>query len=75
LPQQARAILEAAVSASMSHPNIVTTYHYDIKPIRADPDGLQVDAMAGMDDWKLFLVQEYCHCTLNYGMATGLLHK
>ncbi|KAF5825549.1 hypothetical protein DUNSADRAFT_8763 [Dunaliella salina] len=75
LPQKARAILEAAVSASMSHPNIVPTYHYDIKPIRAHHEGIEIDAMAGLDDWKLFLVQEYCHCTLSYGISYNLFHR
>ncbi|KXZ48633.1 hypothetical protein GPECTOR_26g536 [Gonium pectorale] len=30
---QHRAILEAAISSSLSHPNVVTTYSYDIKPL------------------------------------------
>ena len=30
---QHRAIMEAAISASLAHPNIVTTYSYDIKPL------------------------------------------
>ncbi|KAG2498355.1 hypothetical protein HYH03_003614 [Edaphochlamys debaryana] len=30
---QHRAILEAAISSSLAHPNVVTTYSYDIKPL------------------------------------------
>ena len=30
-----RAILEAGVSCSASHPNVVATYHYDIKAVQA----------------------------------------
>ncbi|GIL90997.1 hypothetical protein Vretimale_17053 [Volvox reticuliferus] len=35
---QQRAVLEAAVSCSVAHPNVVATYHYDITPIR--PSGV-----------------------------------
>ncbi|GIL77290.1 hypothetical protein Vretimale_3044 [Volvox reticuliferus] len=39
---QHRAILEAAISSSLSHPNVVTTYSYDIKPltvqVASDPE-------------------------------------
>ncbi|EFJ41874.1 hypothetical protein VOLCADRAFT_98095 [Volvox carteri f. nagariensis] len=31
--QQAAAVLEAAISLSMSHPNVVVTYSYDVKPL------------------------------------------
>jgi len=80
LPQKARAILEAAVSTSMSHKNIVSTYHYDIKPVRdnvsAEQPGLQVASMTGMvDDWKLYLVLEYCQCSLGVALNLGLFHR
>lgn len=43
---QQRAVLEAAVSCSVAHPNVVATYHYDITPVRASgvvcSGGLQV---------------------------------
>ncbi|GIL63599.1 hypothetical protein Vafri_17636 [Volvox africanus] len=39
---QHRAILEAAISSSLAHPNVVSTYSYDIKPLTvqgvSDPD-------------------------------------
>ena len=60
------------MSCSVTHPNVVATYHYDITPIRSAAvvcsGGLQVaDAQAasraamaaggGVTDWKLYLVQ------------------
>ncbi|KXZ43664.1 hypothetical protein GPECTOR_83g276 [Gonium pectorale] len=37
-PRAARALAEAAISASLSHPNIVATYTYMLQPLRdADP--------------------------------------
>ncbi|GFR41905.1 hypothetical protein Agub_g2695 [Astrephomene gubernaculifera] len=35
---QQRAILEAAISSSLAHPNVVTTYSYDIKPLTVRTD-------------------------------------
>lgn len=32
--QQHRAVLEAAISSNLNHPNVVITYSYDIKPMR-----------------------------------------
>uniref|UniRef100_A0A7S3R7G0 Protein kinase domain-containing protein n=1 Tax=Dunaliella tertiolecta TaxID=3047 RepID=A0A7S3R7G0_DUNTE len=79
LPEKARAIMEAAVSTAISHPNLVSTYYYDIKPVYHDLDtgegGLLVTrATQASEDWKLFLVLEYCHCTLGYAMRANLLH-
>lgn len=31
---QQTAIMEAAISSSLAHPNVVATYSYDIKPLR-----------------------------------------
>lgn len=55
-------MLEAAVTSSIAHPNVVATYHYDITPVRqADLvglRGLQISASPGMQlDWKLYLIQ------------------
>ena len=82
-----RAILEAGVSCSVSHPNIVATYHYDIKamsyskssPVEDNKEGggLQLDYSSSNHgrDWKLFLVQELCEASLEKAMeAGGLLH-
>ncbi len=49
---QQRAVLEAAVSCSVAHPNVVATYHYDITPVRASgvvcSGGLQVGLGPGV---------------------------
>jgi hypothetical protein len=64
-----RAIMEAGVCCAVVHPNVVATYHYDIRAIEMDEGatGLKVDQQA--TDWKLYLVQvsEICFVT-----ATGV---
>uniref|UniRef100_A0A7S3R8X6 Protein kinase domain-containing protein n=1 Tax=Dunaliella tertiolecta TaxID=3047 RepID=A0A7S3R8X6_DUNTE len=80
IPIEARAVMEAAVCLSLSHPNIVSTYHYDIKQVSHNESGdkksLHVEGSADMlEDWKLFLVLEYCHCNLGVGMHTGLFGR
>ncbi|KAG2454955.1 hypothetical protein HYH02_000782 [Chlamydomonas schloesseri] len=73
---QHRAILEAAISSSLAHPNVVTTYSYDIKPMTVQgasstdspgsgtgangTPGLKIVDKRPVLDWKLYLVQEYC---------------
>ncbi|KAG2440195.1 hypothetical protein HXX76_004307 [Chlamydomonas incerta] len=73
---QHRAILEAAISSSLAHPNVVTTYSYDIKPLTVQgasstdspASGNGANSTPGMKivdkrpvlDWKLYLVQEFC---------------
>ncbi|PNH07111.1 Dual specificity protein kinase shkD [Tetrabaena socialis] len=67
-----RAVLEAAISLSMAHPNVVATYTYELKPLVHDPqtggplvkgstcagDGaVSMDA----DAYKLYIVQELCN--------------
>jgi hypothetical protein len=61
LPHE-RAITEAAVCIAVVHRNVVTTYHYDIKPVRVTDEGheeglhLQVSSNGnalGVTDWKL----------------------
>ena len=54
-----RVVTEAALSSSVVHPNVVSTYHYDIKPVKAkvaDSGSLQIEH-GSPGDWKLFLVQ------------------
>ena len=55
-----RAVMEAAVSSSVVHPNVVATYHYDIKQVRAvaaTKGSIQIEESASPSDWKLYLVQ------------------
>ena len=54
-----RVVTEAALSSSVVHPNIVSTYHYDIKSVKAkvaDYGSLEIEHCSP-GDWKLFLVQ------------------
>ncbi|KXZ50658.1 hypothetical protein GPECTOR_15g342 [Gonium pectorale] len=62
-----RAVLEAAISMAMSHPNIVATYTYDLKPLIHDPlEGAgpahgESEPGAGLEAYKLYIVQELCN--------------
>ena len=59
-----RIVTEAALSTSVVHPNVVATFHYDIKQVKqrsdfgvgVEPSALQIEDATG-SDWKLFLVQ------------------
>lgn len=79
VPEKPRAIMEAAVSTAISHPNLVATYFYDMKPITHDyesGEGLQVSPPTNATkDWKLFLVQEYCNATLSEALDSDLFHR
>eukprot|EP00798_Chlamydomonas_sp_ICE-L_P005356 gene5356-5573_t len=61
--QEMRAVTEAAVCTSVVHPNVVSTYHYDIKMVQIAEDdpqtegGFVVQDQCPQTDWKLFLVQ------------------
>eukprot|EP00892_Ulva_mutabilis_P010840 jgi/Ulvmu1/8128/UM040_0023.1 len=84
---QARAIAEAAITFSLSHPHVIATYFHEIKPMSvapaSGPEANTVSAAAQvapgsgarqgagavgaavmnderLQDWKLFLVQEFC---------------
>jgi hypothetical protein len=54
-----RAVMEAAVSSSVVHPNVVSTYHYDIRAVQtvAKEGALQIEDEGQATDWKLYLVQ------------------
>jgi len=60
---QNAAIMEAAISSSMSHPNVVATYYHEIKPMRVE--GMKVADSADMVmDWKLYIVQARMDCII-----------
>jgi len=66
---------EAALNASLSHPNIVATYSYDMRPLGAGK-GAGDAATArpqGITDWQLFIIQEYCDGGSLYDALAG--HK
>ncbi|KAJ9519979.1 hypothetical protein QJQ45_014707 [Haematococcus lacustris] len=79
-PQQ-RAILEAAVCTSVTHNNVVATYHYDITAVNKGGretrgiGGMTIDDSQAATDWKLYLVQEYCSASLQDALSNRLLHN
>ncbi|PNH02312.1 Serine/threonine-protein kinase pelle [Tetrabaena socialis] len=74
---QQRAVLEAAISLSMSHPNVVATFAYELKPLVQQPppgptpdwgsesisggDGGAAPCVEEADGHKLYIVQELCN--------------
>ena len=50
---------EAAVCCSMSHPNVVATYHYEIVEATAfkTPTGLSITDKSGESAYKVYLIQ------------------
>ena len=51
---------EAAVCCSMSHPNVVATYHYEVlqaTAFRDTPSGLSITDRSGEEAFKLYLLQ------------------
>ncbi|KXZ56488.1 hypothetical protein GPECTOR_1g437 [Gonium pectorale] len=61
-----RAVLEAAVGASLDHPNVVATYAYDVRPLGEQPgdggDEAGSDPRIGSnpDVFQLHILQEFC---------------
>ncbi|KAG2496756.1 hypothetical protein HYH03_005165 [Edaphochlamys debaryana] len=64
-----RAILEAAISKAMHHPNVVATYAAEVLPltalaagqVQANPAGSEGgDGGEQCDVFKLFIIQEFC---------------
>jgi len=56
----------------------VSTYYFDILPVyhgHSDGKGLQVSHLdKNVQDWKLFLVLEYCEFTLGIALHSKLCH-
>ena len=51
---------EAAVSCSLSHPNLVATYHYEVLQatgFNQSPSGLSISDKSGEGAFKLYLIQ------------------
>ena len=51
---------EAALCCSMSHPNVVATYHYEVtqaKGFHSSPSGLSISDRSGLGTYKLYLIQ------------------
>ena len=61
---------EAAMCCSMSHPNVVATYHYEVLQASAfcqAPSGLRITDKSNEGDFKLFLIQAR---TMSHGGGT-----
>ena len=51
---------EAALCCSMSHPNVVATYDYDVliaSAMHDTPSGLHITDQSGDESFKLYLIQ------------------
>ena len=51
---------EAAVCCSVSHPNVVATYYYEVLQASAfhhTPSGLEITDHSGVEAFKLYLIQ------------------
>ena len=51
---------EVAVCSSVSHPNVVATYHYEVlqaSSFHAPPSGLDINDQSGEEAFKLYLIQ------------------
>ena len=46
------ALREAAINSTLDHPNIVTTYTYDMQPL-----GDEKTAGRGFMDWQMYIIQ------------------
>ena len=58
--QRQLVLREAAVCYSMSHPNVVATYHYELLQVQAfhqAPSGLNISDHSGSGAFKLYLIQ------------------
>ncbi|GAX73134.1 hypothetical protein CEUSTIGMA_g587.t1 [Chlamydomonas eustigma] len=73
-----RAVMEAAVCTSIVHPNVVATYHYDIKAVRAeqqqDAGSIVIEDDVQESDWKLYLVQELCQASMADALEAPFFH-
>ncbi|KXZ47092.1 hypothetical protein GPECTOR_38g329 [Gonium pectorale] len=82
-----QAVLEAAISLSMAHKNVVATYTYMLKPLMQQPPSTEDGAAAGggspgrsitvvdggADAYKLYIVQELCNGgSLRQALAHGM---
>ena len=59
-PSRQKVLREAAVCCSMSHPNVVATYHYEVLQAAAfhsSPSGLSITDKSGERAFQLYLMQ------------------
>ena len=63
-------VKEAAVCSSMSHPNVVATYHFEVmraSHLQHHP-GLRITDKSGEEAFKVYLIQvsTYVSCSMRY---------
>ena len=59
-PARRLVLREAAVCCSVSHPNVVATYYYEVLQASAfhhTPSGLEITDHSGVEAFKLYLIQ------------------
>ncbi|GAX74902.1 hypothetical protein CEUSTIGMA_g2348.t1 [Chlamydomonas eustigma] len=78
--RQEKAIVEAALATSVIHPNVVSVYHYDIKPVTSSTTLGSLSALhieegeMGPKDFKMYLVQELCQTSLAESLNKWVFH-
>ncbi|KXZ47490.1 hypothetical protein GPECTOR_35g928 [Gonium pectorale] len=58
--QQQRPLMEAAISSNLAHPNIVTTYSYELREVEHELASLSPELARQGGGWRLLIIQEYC---------------
>jgi serine/threonine protein kinase len=78
--RQEKAIVEAALATSVIHLNVVSVYHYDIKPVTSSTTHGALSALhieegdLGPKDFKMYLVQELCQTSLAESLNKWVFH-
>ncbi|KAG2453673.1 hypothetical protein HYH02_001886 [Chlamydomonas schloesseri] len=57
---QQRALMEAAISSNLVHPNIVTTYSYELREVQHELASLSPELSQQGGGWRLLIIQEFC---------------
>ncbi|KAG2445598.1 hypothetical protein HXX76_000209 [Chlamydomonas incerta] len=57
---QQRPLMEAAISSNLVHPNIVTTYSYELREVQHELASLSPDLSQQRGGWRLLIIQEFC---------------
>ncbi|CAD7697155.1 unnamed protein product [Ostreobium quekettii] len=75
--EKERAILEAAISSSIAHRNVVQTYYHSFKRLqpneKVEEGDWDINRQIKEGDWKLYIVQELCeHGSLRSALKKGL---
>ncbi|KAG1677716.1 hypothetical protein FOA52_001028 [Chlamydomonas sp. UWO 241] len=69
--RQENALVEAALASSVNHPNVVSLFHYDMKPVTSQTHQggagthiMDTNSSEIPTDWKMYLVMELCQTSL-----------